>query len=186
MTPFRHVWHLATRLFGVVLSRPLGPGRQDDVARILTTAEAELFFRQQAMDQRHGYVVAQRVKASLPGNRDAIAAALLHDVGKVTSKLGPVARSLATVFATVRIPVGSRWRAYLDHGTIGAAELQAAGARPLAVAFAAGQPTGDSRVWRALVDADNGPGWGQPTPVPLAESPVSAASGNTMPPEVKR
>jgi hypothetical protein len=186
MTPFRHVWHLATRFLGVLLSRPLGPGRQDDVARILTPAEADLFFRQQAMDQRHGYLVAQRVKASLPGNRDAIAAALLHDVGKATSKLGPVARSVATILATVRIPLASRWRAYRDHGTIGAAELQAAGARPLAVGFAAGQPTGDSRVWQALVEADNGPGWGQLATVPLAETPGSAASRNTMPPEVKR
>jgi len=186
MTPFRHAWHLATRFFGVLLSRPLGPGRQDDIGRILTSGEAELFFRQQAMDQRHAYVVAQRVKASLPGNRDAIAAALLHDVGKATSRLGPAARSLATVFDTVGIRVPARWRAYLNHGTIGAAELQAAGARPLAVAFAVGQPTGDSRVWRALVDADNGPGWGPLATAPLAESPVSAASRNTMPPEVMR
>ncbi len=186
MTPFRHVWHLATRFFGVLLSKPLGPAQQDDIGRVLTPAEAALFFRQQAIDQRHAYMVAHRVKTSLPGNRDAVAAALLHDVGKAASKLGPVSRSLATVFATLRIPVPARWRAYLDHGTIGAAELETAGARPLAVGFAVGRPSGDSGVWRALMDADNGPGWGQLPTGPLAESPVSAASRNTMPPEVKR
>jgi hypothetical protein len=186
MTSFRHVWHLATRFFGVLLSKPLGPVQQNDISRILTPAEAALFFRQQAIDQRHAYLVAHRVKTSLPGNSDAIAAALLHDVGKAASRLGPISRSLATIFAMVRIPVPAHWRAYLDHGTIGAVELEAAGARPLAVGFAAGRRSGDSGVWRALMAADNGPGWGQLPTEPLAESPVSAASRNTMPPEVKR
>ncbi len=70
-----------------------------------------------------------------------IAAALLHDVGKTETRLGPFGRSAATVIAAVgghrRVrrwsnPVGR----YVDHDELGAQLLQAAGARPEAVIWA--------------------------------------------------
>ncbi len=185
MALFRQLWHLATRFFGTVLQRPLGPRRQDEVHDVLTGSEAELFFRQQAIDQRHAYAVAQRVQVAT-GDPDAVAAALLHDVGKTESQLGPMARSLATLLDVGRLPVPSRWRAYRDHGQLGAAILAEAGARPLAVAFAAGEPAGDPVVWQAMVAADEASGWQRLASVRLGETPDSGGSRNTMRPEVNR
>jgi len=184
MTLFRGAWHLVTRFAGSLRSRPLSPRRQDDVRRVLRPAEAELFFRQQPVDQRHAYVVAQRVATRLAGMPDAIAAALLHDVGKVHSSLGPVARSLATLLDRARLPMPDRWRTYRDHGRLGAADLRAVGARPLAVAFAARERVGDRTVWNTLIAADDGPGWGGLGPEYLAQSPETGVAGNSMPPEV--
>jgi hypothetical protein len=115
-----------------------------------------------------------------------VAAALLHDVGKAASDIGPFARSLATLCDTVRLPVPERWQSYRDHGALGAATLVAAGARPLAVAFAAGEPTGDPDVWQALVAADEASGVRRLDAVSLGETPESAGSRNTMRPEVNR
>jgi len=157
MEPLRHWWHLATRFFAAVAGKPLRPSQQAEVCRALTAGEAGLFFRQQPIDQRHAFEVARRVRAALPGNEDAVAAALLHDVGKTHSRLGPVARSLATVVDMVHLPMPARWRVYRDHGSLGAEDLAEAGARPLAVAFAAGTPEGDPEVWETLAAADDAP-----------------------------
>jgi hypothetical protein len=178
MGPLRSLQHLAVRFFETVTSTPLGPRQQAEVREALTSSEATVFFRQQPIDQRHAYEVARRVMVALPGDGDAVAAALLHDVGKVHSRLGPVSRSLATVCDAVHLPMPVRWRAYRDHGALGAADLEAAGARPLAVAFAAGEETGDGTVWRALVAADNA--------VRHRETPENGGVRNSMPPEVNR
>lgn len=180
MKLLRHWWHLAGRFFGAVLGKPLDPRQQDEVRQMLTSAEAELFFRQQPIDQRHAFDVARRVRAAVPGNDDAVAAALLHDVGKIHSHLGPVARSLATVMDMAHLPLRARWRAYRDHGALGADDLTAAGARSLAVALAAGTPAGDPEVWAALVAADNAVG-----PV-RAQTTEMGSIRNSMPPEVER
>jgi hypothetical protein len=93
--------------------------------------------------------VARRTQAALgdEATRPVLAAALLHDVGKVDSALGPVRRSLATVagmaaghaaaerWAARRGPVGRAGR-YLCHDRIGADMLRAAGSDPLTVAWA--------------------------------------------------
>ena len=84
-------------------------------------------------------------------------AALLHDVGKKRSNLGPIGRSLATVAYSLRLPLPMRWRMYREHGRLGATELERVGASSLAVNFARGaRGIGDDpALWQALVDADN-------------------------------
>lgn len=99
--------------------------------------------------------VAQRA-----GDPAIVEAALLHDVGKSAAPIGAFARSLATVASALRIPVTGSWRLYRDHGEIGAAMLESAGANPLTVAFArfhpGPPPTGISTDrWHALEDADD-------------------------------
>ena len=157
MTPFRHVRHLVTRFFGVVMSTRLGPNAQYEIAALLNATEADLFWRQQPIDQRHSFQVAQRVAATVGANREAMAAALLHDVGKAQSNVGPIGRSLATVLDALHLPLPDRWRRYRDHGALGAAELERIGASRLAVSFARGDRGTDQDpvLWQALVDADN-------------------------------
>ncbi len=176
MTPIRHLWHLATRFVGVLTSKRLPPSAQDEINDILEPAAAKLFWNQQAIDQRHAYEVAQRVRAAIGKDREALAAALLHDVGKSHSRLGAVSRSLATVFDFARIPMPDTWRSYRDHGALGARDLSEAGASPLAIAFAAGIPAGDPAVWGVLEAADDGRKKGR----------RSVSAGNSMPPEVSR
>jgi hypothetical protein len=171
----RHIWHLATRFFGVVFAPPLKPGEQAWVSRILNGDEARLFWDQQAIDQRHAHTVAMRVAAAeVPTN--ATHAALLHDVGKRHSRLGPVGRSLATVADGLRLPMPMRWRSYLDHGALGARDLRAIGADPLAIAFAEGSSGVDPETLALLRAADDG----------VLKASSSDPAGNTMPPEVKR
>jgi hypothetical protein len=157
MTPLRHFWHLVTRFFGVIGSRRLDPPAQDEVNQLLSSAEAELFWRQQPIDQRHAYEVAMRVQAKVGPDRSALAAAFLHDVGKTPSNLGPIGRSLATTFGALHLPLPAPWRQYREHGEIGAATLEKIGADDLAVSFARGDATGDidAKLWQALIDADN-------------------------------
>jgi hypothetical protein len=154
------VWHLIRRFFGYLRAAPLTPHEQDLVADALAPRLSALFYRQPTPDQRHAFEVALRVKDTLPADADAFTAALLHDVGKTTASLGPVARSLATVLAALGLPMSSRWASYRDHGRLGAEALRAAGAPDLAVAFSRHHPGPvpdgvDATVWHALEAADD-------------------------------
>jgi hypothetical protein len=156
----RYARHLVVRFFGALTARPLRPAEQDEVAGLLRPEEARLFFRQSAADQRHALEVARRVRVTLADDAEALTAALLHDVGKIESGLGPVARSLATLAELFRLPLPPRWRSYREHGPRGAARLERIGACRLAVDFArhgsGARPAGvDEARWAALVDADN-------------------------------
>ncbi|MCP4308132.1 MAG: hypothetical protein GY926_26755 [bacterium] len=159
MTVLRHVRHLVSRFFGVITSQRLGPGAQDEVNAILAPDAAKLFWEQASIDQRHSFDVAQRVRDSLGEDRAALQAALLHDVGKRHSSLGPVTRSLATVLDAAHLPMPAQWRRYRGHGPLGAADLAAIGADPLTVAFARGSVVSteaiDQVAWDALLAADN-------------------------------
>lgn len=157
MTPFRHLRHLASRFFGVLLNNPLGPLAQDDVNTILEPELASLFWDQDPIDQRHAYDVATRVRRALGNDNAALEAALMHDIGKRHSDLGAITRSLATVGDTLHLPLPASWRRYRDHGLLGASDLAASGASPLTVAFARGEagPGIDQDVWSALRAADN-------------------------------
>jgi hypothetical protein len=115
----------------------------------MTPGEADLWRRMSAADRRHAVGVARRVDAALgpDASRPVLAAALLHDVGKIDSGFGPVRRAAATVAGMVGgHDAARRWRGrggavgrvgrYLCHDEIGADLLADAGSDPLTVAWA--------------------------------------------------
>jgi hypothetical protein len=166
--------HLATRFFGSL--RPGGPPPADEAwARdALLPGEVALWERMSGADRRHAIGVARRAEAALgaPADRRVLAAALLHDVGKVDSRLGPARRAVATLAGMAGgHDAARRWRArsgpvgrvgrYLCHDAIGADLLAAAGSDALTVAWAREHHLPPDRwtvpaaVGAALKDADD-------------------------------
>jgi hypothetical protein len=156
--------HLISRFFGSLL--PGGPGADDDAWAVssLLPGEVELWRRMSGADRRHAVGVARRTTAELgkEATRPVIAAALLHDVGKIESGFGPWRRAIATVLGFL----GGRDRAerwqeghtllarvgrYLCHDAIGADLLTAAGSEPLTVAWAREHHLSPSR-WTVAAD----------------------------------
>jgi hypothetical protein len=100
-------------------------------------------------DRRHAVCVARAVAAELGGggDRPVLAVALLHDSGKAVSRLGTVARVVATlVWLGLGTGRARRWAAgsgfisrrlgeYHLHPELGAQLLQEAGADPLTIAW---------------------------------------------------
>jgi hypothetical protein len=123
--------HLTKRFFGSLW--PGGPSRsaQVFVARVLEPAELDLWQRMSAPDRRHSVAVARRID----GPSEMVAAALLHDVGKVEAALGTFGRVMATIIGPGRAT--GRLALYLRHDIIGEQLLRDAGARPLVVTWAA-------------------------------------------------
>jgi hypothetical protein len=135
--------HLARRFAGSL--RPGGPSAPDEAwARShLLAGEVALWERMSGADRRHSAGVARAVVAELGerATRPVVAAALLHDVGKVDAGLGTFARVGATVAGAVAGQGRrSRWDGrvgrYLAHDRIGARLLQEAGSDALTVAWA--------------------------------------------------
>jgi hypothetical protein len=178
--------HLAGRFAGALL--PHGPTAPDEAwARgQLTAGEQALWGRMSGPDRRHAVGVAQRAVAdvqlspaqsSLPGEspgREFVAAALLHDVGKVEAGLGTWARAAVTLVAMVvgrtrlvrwTADADSGWRRrvglYLTHDQVGAELLTTAGSDPLTTAWAGEHHlpperwTVDARLGQALKLADD-------------------------------
>ena len=91
--------------------RALWPGspRAEDLAwveSVLTPAGFVQFRRQPNHDQRHAVGVAREVERRLAGTEYAgdprwLSAALLHDIGKLDSRLGRLGRVVATVSGAV-------------------------------------------------------------------------------------
>ena len=129
--------HLIGRFFAVLAAGPLTDEECREVEAWLNRpGEAEIYWQQPVADQRHGLGAARTVAATRSERRDLIRAALLHDVGKRWSHLGVIGRSLASLCAKLRLPVRGSWRKYLDHGPIGAEELNRLGSEVLVVEFA--------------------------------------------------
>lgn len=144
--------HLARRFFGAL--RPGGPSARDDawVESVLELAELEIWARMPAHDRRHSVAVARRVEHALAGTSDAgddrwLAAAMLHDVGKLDSGLGVIARVGATVAGGIAgHDMADAWRQkrgitrrvglYLQHAELGETRLRVIGAREEAAAWA--------------------------------------------------
>jgi hypothetical protein len=169
--------HLAARFFDAL--SPAGPPRSDEewVAGQLLPGEQALWQRMPGRDRRHAVAVARETLRLLgdggPAPRPVVAAALLHDVGKIESGFGPFGRVAVTLAA---IAVGRarlvappasrsgrlrrRVRLYLTHDRLGGALLRRAGADPLTVTWAEQhhQPperwTVDQRFGAALKTAD--------------------------------
>lgn len=134
------------------------------MAGVLSPAEQGLWRRMSGADCRHAVGVARRVQGRLgPGAEPAaLAAALLHDVGKVESGLGVPGRVVATLAGIAgRRRLTPRITAYLDHSCIGAQLLADAGSDPLVVAWAAqhhlppGRWTVPLELAHVLKDADD-------------------------------
>jgi hypothetical protein len=121
--------HLARRFFGSL--RRGAPVDEQWAIDHLAPAERALWSRMSDPDRRHAVEVARRVPEHLR------VAALLHDVGKVESGLGTIARVGVTVLGlTGRDRWGGRIGAYLHHDAIGATLLRDAGSDALTVAWA--------------------------------------------------
>ncbi len=146
---FGSLRHLARRFAGSLW--PGGPGSAGEAwaRRWLNPGEIDLWNRLPGPDRRHAVAVGHRVAAAL-GDADGagvptpvLAAAMLHDVGKVESGLGTFRRVAVTLLAgglgRARVaawserPEGWQKRAgqYLCHDVIGRDLLEAAGSDPL-------------------------------------------------------
>lgn len=143
--------HLVRRFLGSLAPRRLGADECTWVAGHLSAAEADLFDRMGRADQRHALGVAQRAVGALGDEAGApvVAAALLHDVGKVESGLGTYGRVMATLSARVAgRDMAEAWSQtsgmtrriglYLRHEELGAEMLELAGSDPLTVALVRG------------------------------------------------
>jgi hypothetical protein len=141
--------HLVRRFFGSL--RPGGPSASDDAWALarMTPGEAALWRRMSGSDRRHAVGVARRVDMALgpAASRPVLAAALLHDVGKIDSGFGPVRRVATTVAGMAwGHDAARRWRAhggmvgrvgrYLCHDEIGAELLRDIDSDPVTVAWA--------------------------------------------------
>jgi hypothetical protein len=140
--------HLSKRFLGSL--RPGGPSAADRawVAETLTESELALWSRMYGPDRRHSVQVAREVERRLgvEATRPVLAAALLHDIGKLDAGL----RTFGRVVATLTIAVVGRdevisWQRtrgihrrlalYARHPQLGAQMLTLAGSDPLTVAW---------------------------------------------------
>lgn len=162
--------HLARRFFRALWP---GPPRKRDAAwvqGILEPGELALWRKLPNHDRRYSIRVAKNAEARLTGTEYAgqphwLAAALLHDVGKLDAGLGVAGRSVATLMGAV---VGKgrveRWTSapgfrrrvawYLRHDERGAERIRVAGGRDEAARWAL-----------AHHHRDRWPASGVPTPV---------------------
>ena len=145
--------HLARRFVGTL--RPGGPAAADRawVESVLTRAEHALWRRMPSHDRRHAVLVARRVEATLAGTDEAgdarwLAAALLHDVGKLDAGLRVPGRVVATLAGGA---AGHEWAEpwseqrgftrrvglYLRHPELGATRIRVVGGREEAARWAA-------------------------------------------------
>ena len=145
-----HLVHLVRRFAGSLSAAGPEPGDEEWARSQLLPGERRLWDVMPAADRRHAVGVARRVDTALaPGaDRPALAAALLHDVGKIEAGLGTPGRVAATLaglaggrrraaaWASRPGPLGRVGR-YLRHPALGAGLLRGAGSDPLTVAWAA-------------------------------------------------
>ena len=124
----------------------------DDVAVVrpwLNAKELDLWSSMPPRDCRHSLEVQKRFAALCPGAvTEEHAAALLHDVGKISSQLNWVLRVVATVVG----PRGARFAEYHNHAVVGAQMLEGISS-PRTIELVAEQV--DDVVSRALYAADN-------------------------------
>lgn len=143
----RHGAHLVWRFLGSLPPWGPSPAAERFVRARLDPAEWDLWRTLSGPDRRHALGVARRAEAAGAGP-DGVAAALLHDVGKLESGLGTGGRVVATLVGlglghrravttlTTKGGFPGRCGRYLDHARLGGELLRRAGARPLATAWA--------------------------------------------------
>ena len=166
--------HLAKRFVTSLWPGGPGPGDEAWARSHLTEEEARLWARLSGPDRRHAVGVGRRVEAALgpDAGRPVMAAALLHDVGKVAAHLGTYGRVVATLSGAVAgREAASSWSRsrgftrrvglYLRHPELGGDLLTVAGSDRLTTAWTRehhlppDQWTVDRRLADALKAADD-------------------------------
>jgi hypothetical protein len=171
---------LAGRFFSALV--PFGPTPSDEswARDQLSDGEQALWHRMSGPDRRHAIGVARHTIGLLDPDQarpEVIAAALLHDVGKVEASFGTLARVWITLAALAvgrtrvlrwagepsegdRPSARARVGLYLTHDRLGAQLLEDAGSRTFTVSWAAEhhlppeQWTIDAALCGVLKDAD--------------------------------
>jgi hypothetical protein len=144
--------HLVARFFSSLVPLPVRAPDREWVARVLRPEELDLWSHLSLADRRESVGVARRTEAALAGTDYAgdtrwLAAALLHDVGKLDARFGPVRRTVATAAAAVlgaRTVEGwvdksgfvRRCALYVFHDQLGADRVKIAGGRAEAALWA--------------------------------------------------
>ena len=144
--------HLAGRFFSSLLPLPVSAADREWVASVLRPEELDLWSHLSLADRRESIGVARRTEIALAGTEHAgdtrwLAAALLHDVGKLDARFGPVRRAVATTAAGVLGPrVVESWvdksgfvrrcALYVFHDQLGADRVKIAGGRVEAALWA--------------------------------------------------
>jgi hypothetical protein len=156
----RIAFHLVKRFLTSLSPRPPEPAQETWARGSLTDGEQAIWDRMSNPDRRHAIEVASDVMARWPDDpasggsvepgRAVVAAALLHDCGKVESGLGTFGRVGATLFWAVADTgradvwlqaetggIRGHLARYRRHPELGAALLAAAGSDQLTSAWAA-------------------------------------------------
>ncbi len=130
---------------------PFGPTSAKDqwAQSHLLEEEIRLWKKMSRQDRRHSVGVAKRVEAALGerAERPVIAAALLHDVGKIEARMGTFLRVVATLSAAIAgretaelwvrsTGITRRVGLYLRHPSIGGDLLAMAGSDPFTETWA--------------------------------------------------
>ena len=141
--------HLTKRFFASLW--PVGPSHEKEewVGSVLSEDERKLWRRMSKADRRHAVGVARDVERQLghEATKPVLAAALLHDVGKVSAGLGTYGRVVATLAgAAAGRSMATAWTEgkgftrrvglYLSHPALGGDMLALAGSDPLTVTWA--------------------------------------------------
>jgi hypothetical protein len=137
--------HLAARFFSSLLPVPVRARDRAWVATVLRPEELDLWSHLSRADRRESIAVARRTEAALTGTGYAgddrwLAAALLHDIGKLDARFGPLRRAFATAAAALLGPsVVEGWvdksgfvrrcALYVFHDQLGADRVRIAGGR---------------------------------------------------------
>jgi hypothetical protein len=150
-------------------------GEEVDQATGVLTPEARALFRRQAVqDQRHALAVCRVLRRAGYTNPHLLAAALLHDVGKATTRLPAWQRAVIVLLGRfaprllARLSQGEPrfWNQpfviYAQHPEVGACWAQEAGCSPLTVALIrrheeqlSGCQTEEDQLLAALLAADS-------------------------------
>jgi hypothetical protein len=147
-----HALHLVRRFAGALRPGGPDPAEVEWVTTVLRPAEVDLWSQMPGHDRRHSLAVARRVERTLAGGPYAsdprwLAAALLHDVGKLEAALCVPGRVGATLVAapaghararswSTRAGVRRRVGLYLCHPELGARRIRACGGHEEAAQWA--------------------------------------------------
>ena len=98
---FRQFWNR-------VRSKPISSGARTEILSILEPLEVELFDGLSPAEQDHAYRVMKEVRSDT-ADRDVLAAALLHDVGKTRAPTTLYERSFAVIVSALMPNIASQF-----------------------------------------------------------------------------